>query len=86
MNVECLLWLIRLQKAFFYCVKKNNLLQPLIVGGEQEKGMRAGTESVHQIAGMTKAFELSYKYLSEEEEYISTLKDYCWEKINEIYR
>jgi cysteine desulfurase len=30
------------------------------------KGMRPGTEAVHQIAGMAKALELSYDNLEEE--------------------
>jgi cysteine desulfurase len=29
-------------------------LQPLFHGGEQEKGVRAGTEALHQIAGMAR--------------------------------
>ena len=39
----------------FAFVRKSLVLQPMIFGGEQEKGWRAGTESVHQIAGMAKA-------------------------------
>ena len=36
-------------------VKENNPLTPLIHGGHQEKGLRAGTESVHNIAGFAAA-------------------------------
>ena len=61
----------------FAFVRKNLVLQPMIFGGEQEKGWRAGTESVHQIAGMAKALELSYQHLEEEQNYITSLKDYC---------
>jgi cysteine desulfurase len=32
-------------------VKKGSMITPLIHGGHQEQGMRAGTESVHNIAG-----------------------------------
>jgi cysteine desulfurase len=35
------------------------------------KGMRPGTEAVHQIAGMAKALELSYDNLEEERAQIS---------------
>jgi cysteine desulfurase len=60
----------------FAYVKKNSGLQPLFFGGEQEKGLRAGTEAIHQIAGMAKALELSYANLETESNYISELKHY----------
>ena len=60
----------------FAFVRKNSGLQPLIFGGEQEKGLRAGTEAVHQIAGMAKALSLSCENLNEERIYISDLKNY----------
>ena len=60
----------------FAFVRKNSGLQPLIFGGEQEKGLRAGTEAVHQIAGMAKALALSCENLNEERIYISGLKNY----------
>jgi cysteine desulfurase len=60
----------------FAFVKKNSGLQPLFFGGEQEKGLRPGTEAVHQIAGMAKALELSYANLDEERNQISELKNY----------
>ncbi|CAM3897801.1 MULTISPECIES: cysteine desulfurase family protein [Flavobacterium] len=61
----------------FVFIRKNTILQPIIYGGEQEKGFRAGTEAVHQIVGMSKALELSYLHLEKEEKYISDLKVYC---------
>ena len=60
----------------FAFVRKNSGLQPFIFGGEQEKGLRAGTEAVHQIAGMAKALSLSGESLNEERIYISGLKNY----------
>lgn len=68
----------------FAFVRKNSGLQPLIFGGEQEKGLRAGTEAVHQIAGMAKALSLSYENLEEERKYISELKMYLIAQL-EIY-
>jgi cysteine desulfurase len=61
----------------FAYVKKGIVLSPLFYGGEQEKGLRAGTESNHQIAGLAKALELSYQHLDEERNYITELKTYC---------
>jgi cysteine desulfurase len=58
----------------FAYVKKNSGLQPLFYGGEQEKGLRPGTEAIHQIAGMAKALELSYANLETERNHISELK------------
>ena len=60
----------------FAFVKKNSGLQPLFFGGEQEKGLRPGTEAVHQIAGMAKALELSYANLEAENNHIQKLKSY----------
>ena len=60
----------------FAYVKKNSGLQPLFFGGEQEKGLRPGTEAVHQIAGMAKALELSYANLEAERNHIQELKNY----------
>lgn len=60
----------------FAFIRKNSGLQPLFFGGEQEKGLRAGTEALHQIAGMAKALELSYFNLEAERKHISELKNY----------
>ncbi|HQW69160.1 MAG TPA: cysteine desulfurase family protein [Flavobacterium sp.] len=65
----------------FAFVRKGIVLQPILFGGEQEKGWRAGTESVHQIAGMAKALELAYQNLEEEEKYILELKEYCFAQL-----
>jgi cysteine desulfurase len=60
----------------FAFVKKNTSLKPMIYGGEQEKGFRAGTEAIHQIGGMAKALELSYANLQSEKEHITAIKEY----------
>ena len=60
----------------FAYIRKNSGLQPLFFGGEQEKGLRAGTEALHQIAGMAKALELSYANLETEKDHIIALKNY----------
>jgi cysteine desulfurase len=60
----------------FAFIRKGIVLNPILLGGEQEKGLRAGTESVHNIVGMAKALELSYLHLSEEENEIKKLKEY----------
>lgn len=66
----------------FTFIRKNSGLQPLLLGGDQEKGMRGGTESIYQIAGMAKALEMAYANLEVERAYISDLKQYCSTQLN----
>ncbi|TVZ28170.1 cysteine desulfurase [Gillisia sp. Hel_I_86] len=67
----------------FAFIRKNSGLKPLIFGGEQERGHRAGTESVHNIVGLEEAFKLAYANLEEETAYISSLKTYFIEQLEE---
>ena len=65
----------------FAFVRKNSGLQPVLFGGEQEKGLRPGTEAVHQIAGMAKALALSYSNLESQRQTISDLKKYLIDQL-----
>ena len=69
----------------FAFIRKNSGLQPLIYGGEQEKGLRPGTEAVHQIAGMAKAVELALAHLNEERKGILELKKYLIERLEKEF-
>ena len=69
----------------FAFVRKNSRLQPLFYGGEQEKGLRAGTEAVHQIAGMAKALELSYSNLETNRDFISDLRSYLINQLEIVF-
>jgi|TARA_B100001939_G_scaffold62462_1_gene51492 cysteine desulfurase len=60
----------------FVFVRKNTNLGSYLTGGMQEKGLRAGTESVHNIIGMSEALKISAKNLKSEKKYISELKSY----------
>lgn len=60
----------------FAFVRKNSGLKPLIIGGEQERGLRAGTESIHNIVGMEVALKKAYDNLEKEILYIKELKHY----------
>ncbi|MFP9113327.1 cysteine desulfurase family protein [Flavobacterium sp. RHBU_3] len=66
----------------FAFIRKNLPLQPILFGGEQEKGLRPGTEPIHQVTGMAKALELSYKHLNEERAYITELKEYLYAQLD----
>ncbi|MBT8182721.1 MAG: cysteine desulfurase [Eudoraea sp.] len=65
----------------FAFIRKNTNLEPLIIGGSQERGYRAGTEAFHNIVGLKEAFVAAYDNLEKEKEYISGLKDYFIKKI-----
>ncbi|GLU44195.1 cysteine desulfurase family protein [Allomuricauda sp. NBRC 101325] len=65
----------------FAFIRKNSGLKPLIVGGAQERGFRAGTEPFHNIVGLEEAFIKAYEHLDEETETVKALKKYFLEKI-----
>ena len=65
----------------FAYINKSSQLRPLIFGGMQERGYRAGTESVHNIVGMSEALNISMEKLEEEKKYISELKSYFIKKL-----
>ena len=69
--------------AGFAFVRKNTGLQPLIYGGSQERGLRAGTEAVYAIAGMAEALRIAYQNLDKERAYITELKDYFKKRLSE---
>jgi len=60
----------------FVYFKKGTGIQPILIGGEQERGARAGTENTHNIVGLEKALEIAYKNLETDTEYIQDLKNY----------
>lgn len=56
-------------------VKSNVILPPLINGGHQERGYRAGTENVPYIVGMAKAADLAQESLEYENREVKRLRD-----------
>ncbi len=65
----------------FLYIRKGIGIAPIFFGGEQEKGLRPGTESVHNIAAMAKALEISYENLAAEKMAILALKEYAIAKL-----
>ena len=51
------------------------MITPLIIGGHQERGKRAGTENVPYIAGIAKAAELAVDHLKYEAPEVKRLRD-----------
>lgn len=56
-------------------VRKGTYIQPLMHGGDQEKGRRASTHNVPGIVGMGKAVELAVKGTGAEAERLTELRD-----------
>lgn len=56
-------------------VRRNARMKPLLLGGHQEKGRRAGTENVAGIVGMGAAAELALRDLPLEESQVRPLRD-----------
>lgn len=56
-------------------VNSKTLITPLIIGGHQERGKRAGTENVPYIVGMAKAAELASDNLKYEANEVKRLRD-----------
>ena len=65
----------------FLYARKQTALGALLLGGTQERGMRAGTESVHNIVGMEMALRMSYETLEADTTKLKTLKKYCIQKL-----
>jgi cysteine desulfurase len=57
-------------------------LQPQLLGGEQERGLRAGTLATHQIVGMAKAYELADP--AHEAPRLAALRDRLWQELATI--
>jgi cysteine desulfurase len=57
-------------------VKRETPIEPIIYGGEQERGLRSGTENVPAIAGFAKALELAAMNKEKESQRIGELKNF----------
>lgn len=62
-------------------VKKGIKIRPLIAGGEQENGQRAGTYNLPGIVGLVEALELVYREREKNIKKIGGLRDYLAQKI-----
>ena len=62
-------------------LRRGTPLVHLLSGGGQERGIRAGTENVAYIVGMTTALELAYTELADRVSHVSRLRDRLIESI-----
>ncbi|MDH3501654.1 MAG: cysteine desulfurase [Nitrosopumilus sp.] len=62
-------------------IKKGIIIDPVILGGGQERGLRSGTENVANIVGFGKACEIAKLNLTQNLSLIKNLKDYLITKV-----
>jgi cysteine desulfurase len=64
-------------------INDNVKIHPLILGGGQERNMRAGTENVYGIAGFAKALEIAMINHEKDSAYIQSLKTYMIKQLRD---
>lgn len=67
----------------FLYMRNGANIKAAIVGGSQERNMRAGTENIYGIVGLAKAMELAYTDLEEHQHHVQGLKDLMKERLLE---
>ena len=67
-------------------VKRKTPITRIIEGGEQESGMRPGTENVIAAAGFSKAFELAVKNREKESKRLQKIRDYCFDQLKKNFK
>ena len=70
----------------FLYVSEKVKIQPLILGGGQQKGMRSGTDNVPGIAGLGIAARMVYEDHEEKIEKLRALKSYLAENLSAMER
>jgi cysteine desulfurase len=63
-------------------VRGGTPLQPLLLGGDQERGLRPGTENVASIVGLAAACDLARTDLDTEGQRLRTLRDEMWQQLS----
>ena len=69
----------------FTYINKSIKIKSFICGGPQERGLRAGTESIHNIVGMTKALEIADNNMEQEAKYILSIKKYMIDSLRKLF-
>lgn len=69
----------------FLYVRKGVMIKPLINGGSQEKGKRAGTTNAASIVGFAKAALIKFNEMEENNKYVLSLREHLIDRVlNEI--
>lgn len=69
----------------FAYIKSGFGVSPILHGGLQERGSRAGTENIHSILGMEKALEIACANLKEDSKYIQQIKSYLIKELKKNF-
>ena len=70
----------------FLFIRKGQKLNPLLDGGQQELGLRAGTENVASIVGMATALQLNCERMEENAEHLDALTWRLREGIDRFFK
>ncbi|WP_094226653.1 cysteine desulfurase NifS [Methanolobus psychrotolerans] len=62
-------------------VRKGTIIEPIVFGGNHEKGMRSGTENIPGIVGLGKAMVLAQQRLDTDSKYMQQMRDGIISKI-----
>ena len=62
-------------------IRKGININPIIIGGGQERGLRSGTEDIASIVGMAKAAEISNQRMGADSKKMNDLRDYVIEQV-----
>lgn len=65
----------------FIYINNENIVNPFVDGGSQERNMRGGTENIVGIAGLAKALQYSINHMEDHKTQISELKSYLKERL-----
>lgn len=65
-------------------VRPGLLLEPLIYGGGQERGLRAGTENVALMVALGTACQIAQEQMTETPPRLQHLRDLLWQRLNEL--
>lgn len=69
----------------FVYINGDNILEPYLDGGAQERNMRGGTENIYGIVGLAKALELAVTQMEERREYIKGIRDYMYQQLQDHF-
>lgn len=69
----------------FMYVNSDNIIEPFIRGGSQERNVRAGTENVAGIVGMAHALKYCYENLEDKSSRVIDLRSYLIQRMSEEF-
>ena len=64
-------------------VRSGTTIEPLLIGGGHEQGLRPGTENVASIVGLGQACTIAHRDLAEESRRIRDLRDRLWARLQD---